>query len=210
AGQVTVTLSRGKERYPVPTMRGRTEDQAQDALAETRLAVGERIEQYDDEVPAGSVIATSPAAGTKLRPDEAVDLIVSKGRRPIQLRDFTGRSGDRAQAWLERRQFAVTRNDEFSDSVATGLVIAQQPNTGAAFRGDAVTLVVSKGPQLVTVPAQLRGARVEDATQALRDLGLNVETREADQFLGLGFVFDVQPAEGSQVPVGSTVVLIVI
>ncbi|MGL5811646.1 MAG: Stk1 family PASTA domain-containing Ser/Thr kinase, partial [Nocardioides sp.] len=46
AGQVTVTLSRGKERYPVPTMRGRTEDQAQDALAETRLAVGERIEQY--------------------------------------------------------------------------------------------------------------------------------------------------------------------
>ena len=40
-GTITVTVSLGKERYDVPRLRGRTEDQAQDALLEVKLSYDE-------------------------------------------------------------------------------------------------------------------------------------------------------------------------
>ena len=102
-GTVTVTLSLGKERYDVPKLAGMTEDKAQDALAATDLGFGSTTEAWSDTVPAGRVISSSPKAGTTLRPDTPVDLVVSKGPKPVKLKDWVGRSADDAMAWLEAR-----------------------------------------------------------------------------------------------------------
>ena len=37
---------------------------------------------------------STPKAGTTLRPDAAVDLVVSKGPKPVQLRDWVGKDAD--------------------------------------------------------------------------------------------------------------------
>ena len=92
--RVTLTLSLGKERYDVPQLAGMTEDQAQDALAETSLGFGKSVERCNETVPEGKVIRSDPEAGTTLRPGAAVDLIVSKGRAADQGQGL-GRQGRR-------------------------------------------------------------------------------------------------------------------
>jgi serine/threonine-protein kinase len=209
-GTVTVTLSLGKERYDVPRTRGLTEDQAQDALTGTNLGFGRSIDRFSETVPAGTVIGSDPKAGTTLRPDTAVDLIVSKGQRPIMVRDWTGKDADQAQEAFAAKGLEVERRSEYSDDVPEGDVISQSPTSGTLFRGDAVSLVVSRGPELVEVPGGLIASGVEDATERLEALGFEVEVEEANEYIGIGYVFSTDPGSGSKVPKGSTITLFLI
>ena len=209
-GTVTLTLSLGPERYDVPQLAGKTEDQAQDALAATNLAFGKSVERWSETVPEGQVIRTSPEAGTTLKPGASVDLVVSRGRKPITIKDWTGRPFDAAQEALERRRLEVSvAGEDYSDTVPEGHVISQDPATGTLFRGDTVSFVVSKGPELVEVP-RVQAMGVEAATELLQGLGFVVETQESDTYLGLGFVASSDPGSGEQVPKGSTITLFLV
>jgi eukaryotic-like serine/threonine-protein kinase len=209
-GTVTVTLSLGKERYDVPRTRGLTEDQAQDALLGTKLSFGQSIGKYSETVPEGTVMGSDPAPGTTLRPEAVVDLVVSKGPRPIRVRDWTGKDADKAEEWLDSRGVEVDRRTEYSDDVPEGDVISQSPTSGTLFRGDSVSLVVSRGPELVEVPGGLIASGVDAATDELESLGFDVKVEEADEYIGLGFVFSTDPDSGSMVPKGSTITLFLI
>ncbi|MFC6285578.1 Stk1 family PASTA domain-containing Ser/Thr kinase [Nocardioides sp. GCM10027113] len=210
-GTVTVVLSLGKERYDVPKLRGLSEDEAQDALQETNLAFGESTGAWSEKVPEGQVIASEPAAGTTLRPGAIVDLVVSKGPKPIRVRDWTGKDGDRAEQALTGSGLDVTRDTAYSDSVPEGDVISQDPSGGTTlYRGDDVRLVVSLGPELVEVPSGLRGSGVDAARQRLEDLGFDVKVERSDNYFGLGYVFSHSPKAGEMVPRGSTITLYLI
>ncbi len=207
-GTVTYALSLGKERYDVPKLTGLTEDEAQDALDADHLGFGTTTEKWSDTVPAGIVIASSPKAGTTLRPDAPVDLVLSKGPKPVKLRDWTGKSADDAEAWFEDQGVKTeVAGKEYSDTVDEGDVISMDPPAGTTvYRGDTVSLVVSKGPELVEVPS-VRGQGVDAATEKLEGLGFKVETRDAPGSLGLGFVFSQSPGSGDMVRPGSTITL---
>ena len=146
-GTVTVVLSLGKERYDVPKVRGLSEDDAQDALAERNLEFGESVGEWSEDVPKGTVIGSDPKPGTTLRPGTPVDLRVSKGPRPIQVRDWTGEDADRAEQTMEDKGLVVERGDaEYSDDVPEGRIISQTPTSGTLVRGETVEIVVSRGP----------------------------------------------------------------
>ncbi|WP_243395344.1 Stk1 family PASTA domain-containing Ser/Thr kinase [Nocardioides currus] len=209
-GTVTLVVSLGPERYDVPTLAGMTEDQAQDAITEAKLANGESVEKFSDKVAAGSVMRSDPAAGTTVKPDTPVDLVVSKGRRPIEIADWTGEDAEKATNALEKRKLVVeVTGEEFSDTVAEGDVISQEPTAGPLFKGDTVQLVVSKGPELVEVP-QMRAKGVEAATQELEALGFEVAVENSENYIGLGFVFSTSPGAGDMVAKGSTITLYLI
>ena len=210
-GTVTVVLSLGKERYDVPKLKGLTVDQAQDALAETHLAFGTSTEKWSDTVEKGVVISSSPKAGTTLRPDAAVDLVVSKGPKPVTLKDWVGKDADEAMAWAGGKGLdAAVAGEEYNDDVAAGDVISMDPPAGTTLhRGDSVTFVVSKGPHLVEVPS-VRAQGVDAATETLEALGFRVVTEKASGYLGLGYVFSQSPGGGEMVPFGSTITLTLI
>ncbi|MGI8645816.1 MAG: Stk1 family PASTA domain-containing Ser/Thr kinase [Nocardioides sp.] len=207
-GTVTLTLSLGKERYDVPELAGMSEDQAQDALRGTRLGFGKSVERWNEVVPAGAVIRSDPAVGQILKPGAAVDLVLSKGRRPLQIKDWTGRSADEAEQTMTERGLTVERvAEEYDDVVPAGDVLAQTPVSGTLFRGETVELVVSKGPELVAVPESLVPMGVDAATERLTDLGFEVDVQEGAAYLGLGYVMEVDPGGGTLLPKGSTVTL---
>ncbi|HEY0645869.1 MAG TPA: PASTA domain-containing protein, partial [Nocardioides sp.] len=209
-GTVTLVLSLGPERYDVPALKGQTEDQAQDALAATNLAFGKSVGRWSETVPEGQVIRSSPKAGTTLKPGATVDLVLSRGRKPIEVKDWTGRSYDDARAALETRGLqASVVGEEHSDTVDEGDVISQDPTTGTLFRGDSVSFVVSLGPELVEVPS-VKAMGVDAATELLEGLGFEVETKRADIYLGIGYVSDSDPGAGEQVPKGSTITLFLV
>lgn len=211
-GTVAVVVSLGKERYDVPDVVGLTEDKAQDRIAGAQLTFGKPTGAWSETVPEGRVVSSTPVAGKRVKPDTVVDVVVSRGRRPIRFADWTGRDAGEAQAALEAKGLEVDADEEvYSTTVPAGDVVSQSPASGTLYRGDTVTLVVSKGPELVEVPADgVVAAGVEDATATLKALGLRVRVVEDRTYLGLGYVLRTDPRPGTAVPVGSTVTVYLI
>ena len=207
---VTIVLSLGVELYPVPELAGRSLEEAEAALAEVDLELGRVREKFSETVPDDQVVRSTPVAGRELRPGAAVDLVVSKGRRPINVGDWVGEPADEAQRTLERKGLVVQRNEDvFSDGVPAGDVVSQEPGGGTLFKGDTVTLTVSKGPELVEVPG-VKAQGVDAARAELESLGFVVRVENISDYLGLGFVFRTDPGGGELVPRGSTITLYLI
>jgi beta-lactam-binding protein with PASTA domain/serine/threonine protein kinase len=206
-GTVTVTVSLGKERYDVPRLRGLTEDEAQDALLGVKLAYDQTIERWSETVPAGTVLRSVPAMGTTLRPGAAVDLVVSKGRKPIKVGGWVGKDIDDVREALDKRGLKVKVSSEvFDDAVPKGRVISQEPGSGTLFRGEAVSFVVSRGPELVEVPS-VTASGYEEAVEELEALGFEVDVVRGSTYIGLGYVYSMAPGAGAMVPKGSTITL---
>nr|WP_243732053.1 Stk1 family PASTA domain-containing Ser/Thr kinase [Nocardioides ochotonae] len=204
---VRLTVSLGPERYKLPRLTGKPLAQAEEALAEIKASVGRTTERWSEKVAAGAVIRTVPAAGKILAPGANVEIVVSKGRRPIPVGDWVEKELDAAEAALEKRGLVAEVEEEFSDDVPEGVVISQSPREGTLFRGDTVSFVVSKGPELVAIPGGLRGSGVDEAVAKLEAAGFKVKLEESALYVGLRYVVSISPGSGKLAPKGSTVTL---
>ncbi|MDP9395507.1 MAG: PASTA domain-containing protein, partial [Actinomycetota bacterium] len=201
---ITLVPSKGKERYEVPPLAGQAEDAAREAVEDVNLVVGRVRRDYSDTVPKGTVISSTPGAGERLRRGEPVDLVVSRGVQPVPVPDVVGKSVHEAVAEIEKGELTATTREEFSESVAKGDVISQDPRGGNVVKGTTVRLVVSKGPPLVSMP-DVAGMDLERARALLAGLGLQV--RVYDLLGGSNEILQQSPAAGEQIPKGSTVTL---
>ncbi|MEU5423810.1 PASTA domain-containing protein, partial [Streptomyces sp. NPDC020667] len=173
-GKVTVTLSKGPARAEVPNVVGMTFDEAKKKIEGAGLTVGEVGKQFSGETPQGSVLATDPKPGVERRPDTPVALTVSKGAA-LSVPKVQGMTVAAATSTLEDKGLKVEVSDTqvYSD-VAKGSVAAQSPGDGEQLaKGDTVTLTVSKGKEMVTVP-DVTGKSEAAAKQALTSAGFKV------------------------------------
>ncbi|GAA1552478.1 Stk1 family PASTA domain-containing Ser/Thr kinase [Kribbella hippodromi] len=208
-GDIGLTVSKGPERYRVPQLVGLQLDAAQQALSPIKLVTGQITQQYNETVPQGRVIAISPKFNTVVKPGTAVNFAVSKGKRPIGVPDFTGKSYRDANKALKKLGFVVSRSQQYDDKVAEGDVISQTPNNGTLFAKDKVSLVVSLGPPLVAVP-DVKRKTTADAQKILGDAGFQVRVEKAPFNLGLNIVAAQNPGAGQKVKPGTTIVITVL
>ncbi|MFI5625885.1 Stk1 family PASTA domain-containing Ser/Thr kinase [Nocardioides sp. NPDC051685] len=202
---VEISVSKGIEEYSVPKVKGMLADDAQDEIQDLGLSVGDPIEKFNDNVPAGYVINSQPRAGTLVRPGKAIVLVISKGPAPVAIVDWTGRSAERAKKSLEGDGLKVEIQEEESQEVQPGTVLSQSPNSGTLPRGETVTLVVAKGPDSVPVP-NVVGSSKDAAKQTLEAAGFKVKEEKDEFHLGLDFVTRQEPAEG-EAPYGSEITI---
>ncbi|HET7820606.1 MAG TPA: Stk1 family PASTA domain-containing Ser/Thr kinase [Ornithinibacter sp.] len=206
---VALVVSKGPERYEVPPVVGMTVAEATARIQEVNLKVGKVSKAYDEKVPEGQVVSAKPGPGASLKKGTSVALTVSRGRQPIDVPDLTGKDATTAARQLSGLGLKVdATKQQNSDTVAKGKVISQSPRDGTAFKGDTVTLVVSKGPVLVTVP-DVVGQQLQQARATLEAQGFKVTVRRA---LG-GFFGTVRlqdPSGGSKAPKGSTITLTIV
>jgi len=66
----------------VPDVTGLGQAEAERQLGTQGLSFTYGQEQYDDNVPAGSVISQNPNGGTEVAPDTQVTLVLSRGPQP--------------------------------------------------------------------------------------------------------------------------------
>jgi serine/threonine-protein kinase len=78
---ITVFVSGGEETVAVPGLIGQTRNEANLTLTQAGLRLGNVEEEFSDR-PEGTVIRTSPAAGTEVELDSQVDLVLSRGPEP--------------------------------------------------------------------------------------------------------------------------------
>ena len=130
----------------------------------------------------------------------------------VVLADYSGMTQDEvnAQPQVSSGQITVNWEQSYSNDYAAGYVYKQSPVAGRTVReGQSVTRTVSLGIQSVPVP-DVTNYLQADAEQQLKNLGVSVlVTQAVEPTVASGSVIRTDPAAGSQVAAGSTVVVYV-
>ena len=174
---LTFVVSTGPPPVPLPELNGLDAATALATLTDGGLVLGVETPEYSEDVPAGVIIrwtiSLQPTlvAGQEVIKGTAVDTFVSQGPAPRVVPDLTGMSIDSATSALTDLQLTINRGDDQFSIVAAGGVATQSPAPGESLaRGTAVTVAISKGPDLVAVP-QLLTLKFDKVGPALEAAG---------------------------------------
>jgi serine/threonine-protein kinase len=164
---------------------------------------------YRDDVDAGTVMSTTPAAYLRSKKADPIELVVATDPH-VTLPSVVGLDQASATSQLQALGLDVAVQTASSKGTAAGRVLKSSPGSGAtAVRGDSVTLTVSSGPKQVNVTAVV-GEDREDAVADLEHDGFTVRivtaavtsNRQVDKVLAQS------PTSGTA-PDGSTVTITV-
>jgi eukaryotic-like serine/threonine-protein kinase len=198
-------------RIAVPDVVDLRLEQAERVLEQQGLEVGEVSEQSSDEIDEGRVISQRPARDTMVAEGTQVDLVVSLGREMTTVPDLVRLTEDEALSRLrEEGLVAGDRSREFSSEVPEGRIISSDPEAGEEVpAGTRVAYVVSSGEETVNVRSVINTSEA-DAIFRLEEQGLQVNSiYEFNDVVAEGNVIEQDPTPGSQVPVGTTVTIVV-
>ncbi|MCX3062356.1 Stk1 family PASTA domain-containing Ser/Thr kinase [Streptomyces beihaiensis] len=193
----------------VPSLLEKTEPQARQRLSDAGLRVGTVRQKYSDAFERGTVMASSPEAGARIRDNGKVDLTVSEGPETVKVPDLGGTPLATAKKALTDGGLApgmITK--KFSEDVPKGSVISTDPGSGTTRRaGSAVALVVSRGAP-IDVP-DVTGEAEEQAVADLQDAGLKakISPERVHSQEDKGAVARQSPGQDEQLAEGDTVTL---
>ena len=195
----------------LPELVGMSLDEAHAQLTELDLAFKDDA-QPKQGVPENQVYATDPEAGAQVATGQTVTLTFNPAAEPIAITDVAGLSLADATAKLKDQGFDVTSSAEASDTVASGKVIRTDPAAGqTAKQGSTVNIVVSGGPNQVTVP-NVVGLSQAAAIAALGadPFDFKVTTQvQANGSVARGDAIGTNPQVGAGAARGSSIILII-
>jgi serine/threonine-protein kinase len=197
------------QRVVVPEVRGVPEAEAARRIREAGLAIAERRRRPNESVAAGRAVRTDPAAGTALAEGSTVVLVVSQGPPPVTVPDLIGRRVGNARKAIADAGLVEGEATWIESREPRNTIVSQDPPAGTeARRGSAVSYTVSAGPPMTTVP-HVRGLPRAEALAMIETAGLFVDTTETgpDPSIAPGDALGTDPGGGSEVEVGSSVVL---
>lgn len=153
--KVTIVISLGSEMVEVPPLKDLSEDDAEKALEQSGLGLGETIYEPSDTVIVGAVIKQSIDDGTEVEPGTVVDIYVSTGPEAgmVVVPDVLNMEKDKAVELLEQEDLEAKIIEDFSDTYDEGRVSGQGVKAGSTVpKGYIITITVSKGsdPNAVT------------------------------------------------------------
>jgi len=132
----------------VPDLAGQTVSEARAELAGKRLALQERGIEFSDRFEGGRIMLQDPPAGSRIRVNRTIKVMVSGGSEMIEVPQFTGRSLEAAvkilaEIGLQKGLVSQIHTPRY----AAGRIIAQEPAPGPprVRRNSAVDLLVSQG-----------------------------------------------------------------
>ncbi len=195
----------------VPDVVGKTLTEAQQQLEALQLSL-QVTEAHSGTVPVGLIVAQDQPPGKPVKLGRVIGVVVSLGPEIVTVPNVQRRSFTEAQLLIDQARLRVGElREAYDEQVHGGFIISQDPQPGAKVERDrAINLVVSKGPQRITVP-QLVGRPLQDVRKLLEDLGVTLQEvrtvpmAERDP----GIVIDQIPAPGTKIRPQDAVVVTV-
>jgi serine/threonine-protein kinase len=206
---IELTISRGPVPRTVPELVGLSRPEAEAAIEAAELVVGEVASRFDEDVSADTVLeATIDGAaavpGAEFLTGTPVDLVVSAGPAPRQVPSVIGLTVEEARTALAEVTLELAVEEEFSETVAEGLIISATPEADTQVgRGSTVVAVVSLGRPFVAVP-DVRDLSITEAISLLDAAGFTVAI-DGDASAD---VLATRPQQGEQVRSGSEIEII--
>ena len=208
---VTIFIGAGPNAITVPDVHGKFVSEATGILTTKGFQVDPAPINVDSaRVGAGRVVGTTPKAGSQEPQGTTIQLRVATGN--VVVPDVTGLSCDQATAKMKQRTLVATCQDQPSDQ-PVGKAFNSTPAVGAtAPQNSSVTVLISSGPQQVTVPP-VTGETKQDAVKALHDVGLKAAITQGVECTDPGLNNTIQsqnPTPGTQVDQGTFVNIVVL
>ena len=184
---ITIFVSTGPAPRALPELAGLTVPEATSALAELGLVIIASAPVFNEVVLPGVIVSWSvPAApaltaGATVTKGTTVQVVPSGGPAPRIVPDLTNMPIADATTAVQALGLVYAQGvDEFNTTVPVGAVIRQDVPPGSeAARGATVTVIVSKGPDLVAMPS-LAGLDYNGIVAAIQAAGLAVGTVTGD------------------------------
>ncbi|MDX1659385.1 MAG: PASTA domain-containing protein, partial [Nitriliruptorales bacterium] len=146
--EVALAVSRGRELVAIPDVIGMPRAEALAALRDAGFvpSVGESV--FSDEYAEDEVVETDPDPGDLAATGTQVTVVLSAGEELVRVPSVVGLIESDAVSQLREDGFDPLIVREFSDEVADGFVIRQDPEPDREIeKGAEVTIVVSRGPE---------------------------------------------------------------
>jgi eukaryotic-like serine/threonine-protein kinase len=199
---VHLKISKGPAPRTVNNVVGQILNNVQGQFTNEGLVVATKP-QHSETDPVGKIEAQTPNSG-QVPKGATITFTVSDGPAPRIIPSVQGMTQAAATAAITAQQLQVTTRQDYNNTVPAGQVAGTSPGAGAsAPKGSTVTLIISKGPQLVTVP-NVAGKSAVAASAALAAAGLTSDTTYGPNG---GSVFSTDPSIGTQVKKGTDVVI---
>ena len=201
--------------YKVPNILGYTVEDANELETVKDIFTIEVVGTLsDDHFQPGQIVQQDPTEGVERRSNFVIQVYVCAERQEITMPNLQGENYQSARLKLQQYdlQLRIMTEEQFSDEFTTGQVMETIPAVGAALKkGASVTLVVSKGPESITVPT-FTGKSYETAKADAEALGLKVGTPQYRYFDPLakdGDVLEQSILPGTQVQGGTEIIFTV-
>jgi serine/threonine-protein kinase len=208
--EVHLIVSLGPAPVDLPNFESVSAEEFSSQLVSLGISVTKTDDQFSDDVPDGLIISVrseagkSISAGTTLHRGDSVVIARSVGAVP----DVNGKTVSKATTELQNAGLTVAVSDsrEFSLTVPDGKVSSLSVRTGVVRPGDTVTLVLSKGPEMIVIP-NVMGMTIQIASDTLTGAGfaITVISDAAPSEWGSAKVTSTYPNGGTTAPRGSTV-----
>ena len=204
-----------KDGVVVPSLTGKTMDQAKQELNGTGLGIRQAGTASSDTVEKGQIISQDPADGKTVEKNTTIEVIISSGsaagtsENTVEIPNVVGQSETDASAALTAKGFQVTKTTSYSSSVAEGYVISQTPNGDTQGKeGDTITLEISLGSEKITVPDVSTSYKSEEqAKELLSQFNVSTVTKYSDTDAGI--VIGQSLAVGTQADPGASITITV-
>ena len=204
-----------KDGVVVPSLTGKTMDQAKQELNGTGLGIRQAGTASSDTVEKGQIISQDPADGKTVEKNTTIEVIISSGaadgssENMVDIPNVVGQSETDASAALTAKGFNVTKTTSYSSSVAEGYVISQTPNGDTQGKeGDTITLEISLGSEKITVPDVSTSYKSEEqAREMLSQFNVSTTTKYSDTDAGI--VIGQSLAAGTQADPGASITITV-
>lgn len=203
-----------KDGVVVPSLTGKTMDQAKQELNGTGLGIKQVGTASSDTVEKGQIISQDPQDGKTVEKNTTIEVIISSGsagnsENAVDIPNVVGQSETDASAALTAKGFNVTKTTSYSSSVAEGYVISQTPNGDTQGKeGDTITLEISLGSEKITVPDVSTSYKSEEqAKELLSQFNVSTATKYSDTDAGI--VIGQSLAAGTQADPGASITITV-
>lgn len=197
------------DEVKVPDVVGMSEADAIVRLGEYKLKGVIIDSRYDKEAPEGLVMSQVPAAGTSRKVNSDVELVLSLGPDLGTVPDVSGKDVRDAGIMLEAAGFVLGENTfEYSDAVAEGLIIRQDPPAGSKLdKSTAILVVISQGKSPLAIVPDVVGQMLKKADEMIKAAGLSVGLiiESVSDAYPKGTVMAQTPTAGKETEAGSTV-----
>jgi serine/threonine-protein kinase len=199
-----VVLTVSSSQVSVPNVVGQTKEQAEASLTKRGLVYTPVEVDAPDKLP-GTVISTTPVAGTKVPKGSMVTVTIAKAPQ-IPIPAVAGMDQAAAQTLLTNAGFSVSVTAQPHATIPAGKAIGTTPAAGTKVdKGTFIVLLVSTGPSTVAVP-DVTNQQCQSGATTLQNAGFGV-TINGTPSNPASLVASQSPPGGSMAAPGSTVTI---
>lgn len=199
----TFSLLSFSKTVEVPDLRGKSLIEANDIITKKGLNLKITGDDYDSAIPPGYIIRQDMAAGSKVKEQRGIKVVVSRGAVSSSVPHVVGEAFSKAEALFMQKGLKIDKVIRVhSNAIEKDKVIAQKPMPYETEVHRVVLIISNGGYEEAYYCPNFVGSKSEDALFLADKLGLKL------RITGSGGVIKSQrPAAGSQIKAGDMIYL---